>query len=130
MPNPGQCANSNTLNVTVGNITANNAGPLTACDNGTGQASFNLSSLNLQVNPGLGAVNWDFSPNAPNPINNPANFMATNGFQVYAAAFDGVCQSATVPVQLAVLPIPVANTFTLLECKTLSPTPCLCIIRA
>jgi len=116
-PNPGQCANPNTLNVTVGNITANNAGPLTACDNGTGQASFNLASLNAQVNPGAGTVNWYFSPNATNPINNPVNFMATNGFQVYAAAFDGVCQSATVPVQLIVLPIPVANPFTLLECE-------------
>ncbi|MCB9350009.1 MAG: SprB repeat-containing protein [Lewinellaceae bacterium] len=117
-PSAGQCANPNNLNVTVGNITANSAGPLTECDNGTGLATFNLSSLNPQVSQGAGTVTWYLDPGATAPINNPGSFPGSDGLVVYATVSDGACVSAAVPVQLFVLPLPAANPFSLLECET------------
>ncbi|MCB0548764.1 MAG: T9SS type B sorting domain-containing protein, partial [Phaeodactylibacter sp.] len=117
-PAAGQCAIPNTLNVTVGNITANPAGPLTACDTGNGLATFNLTSLNPQVSQGAGTVNWFLDPGATAPINNPGNFQGGDGQQVYATVSNGTCTSSPVAVQLIVLPLPAANPFSLFECET------------
>jgi hypothetical protein len=81
---------------------------LSICDDGSGQATFNLNALAIDVNGGSGfPVDWYFDPAATNPIPNPGAFT-TSTTQVYATVFDGDCTSLPAPVTLEVLPQPTA----------------------
>ncbi len=89
--------------------TANPAGPLQECDNGSGQASFDLSSLNNTVNGGSGnTVNWFMDMATTLPINTPGNYV-TGSTTVYATTTLGDCDSDPVAVTLTVTPSPTAN---------------------
>jgi large repetitive protein len=82
--------------------------PLSACDDGSGQAVFNLSSLNSLVSGGAGTVSWFSDAAATIVIGNPAAYLSGNS-TVYATVTQNNCPSAPVQLQLNVLPAPSAN---------------------
>ena len=91
---------------------------LSACNNGSGQATFNLTSANPTINGGTGiAVNWYLNAAATTPINNPAAFISS-GTTVYAVLDNGTCVSAPVPIPLMLLAAPTANPASLQQCAT------------
>ncbi|MCB9300231.1 MAG: SprB repeat-containing protein [Lewinellaceae bacterium] len=108
-PAPGQCALPNTLIVEVSDVPANPAGPLFACPGASGQASFDLTSLDAMIT-NIGLVNWYVDPNATVPLPNPSNYVLSANTTVYATVFDGFCESANpVAIQLILLAPPLAN---------------------
>ncbi|MCB0653060.1 MAG: hypothetical protein KDC85_17425, partial [Saprospiraceae bacterium] len=95
---------------------ANPAGPLEACDNGSGQATFDLTQLNNTINGGSGAtVNWFSDPGTNNAIGNPAAFLS-GATTVYANIFDGTCTSTPQPVTLTILSAPSAFDYVIEAC--------------
>ncbi|MEM6964218.1 MAG: gliding motility-associated C-terminal domain-containing protein [Bacteroidota bacterium] len=70
------------------------------CDEGNGEASFDLTALNSTVNGGTGnPVTWYSNANATNLIPSPYVTSSTN---VYAVVSDGICESAPVAVSLEI----------------------------
>ncbi|MEO0627508.1 MAG: SprB repeat-containing protein, partial [Bacteroidota bacterium] len=81
---------------------ANAAGPLSACDEGGGIGSFDLSSLTNTINGGSGApVNFYTDGALQNPINtNPFSSASTT---IFATVGSSACQSEPEAIQLIVL---------------------------
>ncbi|MCB0593098.1 MAG: proprotein convertase P-domain-containing protein, partial [Phaeodactylibacter sp.] len=105
-----------TLTVTQGSGSANPAA-LNECDSGTGQAVYNLTTVENIVNGGSGApVSWWADAGATVPIANPVNYASAGG-TVYATVNQGACSSLPAPVSLSLSPAP-----TLI--LTLTPTVC------
>jgi gliding motility-associated-like protein len=79
-----------------------NPASLNACNNGSGQAEFNLTSLESAINGNSGnQVNWYANFNGTISISNPDNYTAPTG-TVFASVTDGVCESPIVSVGLLV----------------------------
>ena len=104
-PNPGECANPNTMQVTVNEAPTATGTSLSECGiNNT--ATFDLTSVNSVVNGNSGnTVLWFMDPNGNTAIGNPASFTSGNTV-VFAQVFDGTCYSQFVPVTLTVDPAP------------------------
>ena len=97
----GSCVQANTIDVTVISApTANPAGPLSACDEGANQASFDLTSLDFTIGNGS-IVNWYTNAAATSPILNTTNYQSGNT-TVFATVSAGTCVSASVPITLNV----------------------------
>lgn len=99
---PGMASGSFNLTLTSA-PTAQNAGPLTACGDASGQAVFDLTSLNNTIRNGNGSlsVNWFANMAGTIPISNPGAYMSGPG-TVYASVSNANCSSALVPVTLNV----------------------------
>lgn len=83
-----------------------NTASLSACDDGSGSALFDLTLVDDTVNGGSGeTVIWFEDMAGTNPINNPDNYSSTGG-TIYAALDIGGCLSETVAVTLSVEPAP------------------------
>ncbi len=83
-----------------------NAASLTACDDGSGSALFDLTLVDGTVNGGSGeTVLWFEDMDATIPINNPDNYSSAGG-TIYAALDVGGCISETAAVMLTVAPAP------------------------
>ncbi len=96
----------------------NPAGPLEVCDNGTGQGTYNLTTLENTINGGSGeTVIWYLDEDATNQISDPSNFT-TPPTLVYAVINDGICTSLPEPVALNLLPSPSAFNYALEDCGT------------
>jgi len=109
-PTIGQCATTATMMVTVMTLPVAIPTDLSACDNGTGQATFILTSLNNTVNNGSGSpVNWFLNSNETGLIVNPGSFTS-GSTSVYAVVTDGVCSSMPVQIVLLVTPNPTVGT--------------------
>lgn len=103
------CSDQESFTVTITpQPTANPAGPLSACGNAAGQATFNLTTLNSTVNGGSGTVTWYEDMAATVPIANPMAYVSSGG-TVYATVGTAPCPSDPVAVQLNVTPAPTAN---------------------
>ncbi len=102
--------------------TANPAGPLQACDQGGGQATFNLNSLNNTINGGSGTVNWFTNAAATNPIATPNSYTAGSGTVYATVTGPGPCVSSPLPVSIIVTAPPTALPATLSECATMGNT--------
>jgi gliding motility-associated-like protein len=89
---------------------------LDACDNGTGQAIFNLTNLNNTVNGGTGLpVSWFMDSQGNFPINNPGSYLSGPAI-VYAQVTDGPCLSSLVNVFLNILPAAPAQSAQVIGC--------------
>ncbi len=88
-----------------------------ACDDGNGTATFDLTSLDFIVNNGTSnTVNWYLDINGVNPVPDPTNYTSGNGF-VYAQVADGNCTSAIVEISLSIIAIPTANSTSDIQCE-------------
>ncbi len=97
---------------------ANPAGPLEICDNGSGQGTFDLTTLNNAVNGGSGqSVIWYTDSDGTNAIGSPESFISGPGI-VYAAVFDGTCSSPTQPITISLLNQPNAFDYSTQACGT------------
>ncbi|MCB0637871.1 MAG: hypothetical protein KDC54_14685, partial [Lewinella sp.] len=93
----------------ISSPTANAAGPLATCDEGGGQATFNLTQLDNTINGGSGEpVNWyeDFSLTIPIFVPEVYTSASTT---VYASVGSGGCQSVPVSIDLTVESAPAAS---------------------
>lgn len=99
---PGTASGSFDLTLTSG-PTANGAGPLTACADMNGTATFDLTSLDNTITGGNGSliVNWFEDAGGQTPIANPSAYV-TSGGTVYAQVSNGSCTSNLVPITLIV----------------------------
>ena len=87
---------------------ANAAGPLNACDEGGGQATFDLTSLDNAINGNSGnPVDWYTDQQLNSPIGNPSNYVSGQT-TVYATVSTAQCTSEPVAIDLIVDPIPIA----------------------
>lgn len=115
--------NSALIAITVNSTpTANPAGPLQACDQGGGQATFNLTTLNNTISGGLGTVNWFTNPGATNPVPNPNSYTAGSGIVYATVTGAGPCTSSPVPISIIVAAPPTALSTSLTECATAGNT--------
>ncbi len=82
------------------------------CDDGTGQALFDLTSIESAVQGGTqNTVIWYADPDLTNPITDPGAFLSTT-VDVYAVVDNGTCLSNVATINLFVDPLPtVDNTF-------------------
>jgi len=115
------CTSDNVALITItvnATPTANPAGPLQACDQGGGQATFNLNSLNNTINGGSGTVNWFTNPGATNPVANPNSYTAGSGIVYATVTGPGPCTSSPLPVSIIVAAPPTALPTSLTECAT------------
>jgi hypothetical protein len=81
---------------------------LSACGS-SGQATFNLTSLNNAISGGSGTVSWFTNPGATNPIFTP-DFYTTGPSTVYAVVTNAVgCNSNPAAVSLFINPQPNIN---------------------
>ena len=86
------------------------------CDNGTGQAIFDLNEIIIEVQNGsTGAVHWYADINLSNEIFSPYTSSSTT---IYAAILDGDCLSEPVAISLIVLPLPEVVSTSIEECET------------
>ncbi|MDX1684892.1 MAG: gliding motility-associated C-terminal domain-containing protein, partial [Saprospiraceae bacterium] len=78
------------------------AGPMEMCDDGSGQAPFDLTQLNNVINGGSGdQVNWYRNIGLTSQISNPMNFI-TGSTTVFAVVTNGLCESEIIEVELIV----------------------------
>ena len=110
-----KAANSSIGSVTIiVNVIEANPTSITMCDNGFGEAYFNLSRVNDYVNGGAStAVNWFKYSNASGWIAAPSNFLSAPT-TVYAKVSDGICD-ALAPVELTIGEL-TANSTTITMC--------------
>lgn len=103
------------VNVSPGTPAANPAS-LEVCSS-TGIGEFDLTSVEDDINGGTGFdVHWYMNSDMTGNINNPASYSSGSG-TVYAVVDNGACLSQPVPVELTVLPSPVANPTTMNACE-------------
>lgn len=105
------------VTLTVNPAPTANAASAQACDNGSGQAAFNLTSLNITVSGGTGTVSWFSNAAATNPIPNPAAFISGTA-TVYATVTNNGCVSAPAAVTLTLLTAPQAFSTSLSACES------------
>ncbi len=99
---------SQTITIGATGITPSTAS-LSACDNGNGQATFDLTSIDNTVNGGSGeTVLWFEDVDGNTPIDAPNSFEAGD-LTVYAALFIAGCVSETVEVNLSVSALPIIS---------------------
>lgn len=86
------------------------------CDEGGGQATFNLTDLEDDVNndPNVN-INWYIDPGASILINDPSNFTAGT-ISVYVVVDDGECESQPTEIMLTVNEIPSATDQAIVVC--------------
>jgi gliding motility-associated-like protein len=106
-PDDGQCGGPNTINVRVLPAPSGvNGLGLEGCDDlGTGIGTFDLTSIESQVNPsGSGTVVWYEDENLTSPISDPSAFISapTTVYAVIEAT--GSCPSDPAPVDLQLNP--------------------------
>lgn len=119
------CTSDNVALITItvnATPTANPAGPLQACDQGGGQATFNLNSLNNTINGGSGTVNWFTNPGGTNPVATPGSYTAGSGIVYATVTGPGPCTSSPLPVSIIVTAPPTALPTSLTECATAGNT--------
>ncbi|MCO6500797.1 MAG: hypothetical protein J5I47_10520, partial [Vicingus serpentipes] len=113
--NANGCKDSITITVTVNPLPATAPATINLCDNGTGQATFDLTSVNGTVDVGGGnTVTWFSNPATTVAIGTPTAHT-TGSTTVYAVIDDGTC-SDTTSVYLVVDPLPVADPTTIELC--------------
>ncbi len=78
------------------------------CDDGSGEALFNLFDYALQVSGGIGGVDWFWDPTFIDPIPNPMGLL-TETTIVFARIDNGTCVSNPVQVDLVVQESPVGH---------------------
>ncbi|MCB9338578.1 MAG: gliding motility-associated C-terminal domain-containing protein [Lewinellaceae bacterium] len=113
------------VTITVSPGPSANPATLTACDNGSGQAVFNLNSVaNIVTGGAGGTVSWWTDALATIPIANPASYLSPAG-TVYATVALGNCISNPVAITLQINPpLNTANTFiTVNPLSGCGPTP-------
>jgi gliding motility-associated-like protein len=89
------------------------------CGDGAGMATFNLTSINGSVSSGTGTTNWFSDMAGTMPIPTPSSFTSGT-VTVYANVTAGNCSSGIVPVELIVIPLPVAMMDTQMECEDIT----------
>jgi gliding motility-associated-like protein len=95
--------------ITIGTAATANTASLQACDDGSGQATFDLTLADDTVNGNSGeTVLWFTDQAGNNPIT-PSNSYTSGNDIVYAAIDDGNCVSETAEVTLTVLDQPEAT---------------------
>ncbi|MCB0707161.1 MAG: gliding motility-associated C-terminal domain-containing protein [Saprospiraceae bacterium] len=99
-----------TFPITISNGPTANPANLSACNNGNGQATYDLTSLNNTVNGGTGLpVTWYSDSQGNFPIANPGAYTTAPTI-VYAQVTDGPCISNLASVILNLLPaVPAMN---------------------
>ncbi|MEM6967048.1 MAG: hypothetical protein AAF573_19960, partial [Bacteroidota bacterium] len=106
------------FNITIESTPSAFPTALEACDDGTGTATFDLTSQNNTVNGGNGnTVTWFEDAAATVAINNPTNYT-TASTTVYAVVSTTNCDSDPVAVQLNVTPPPLINPISLGACSS------------
>lgn len=102
------------VSLTVLPLPVANAASDQACDEGNGEATFPLTNLSNQINGGSGnEVRFYLDPGATVQLLPP---YTTSSTTIYAAVFDGMCESEPVLISLTVLPPPPAQSAMLEEC--------------
>ncbi len=111
----GSCL-SNTVAVDL-NVTAAPSivtASATLCDEGSGMAIFDLTTLENTINGASGnPVSWFLNANGTNPIASPFNSATTT---IYAIVSDGNCTSPLEGIDLTVANLPEANPATIANC--------------
>lgn len=90
-----------------------------ACDDGSGMAIINLWEYASQVSGGTGAVEWFLDELLIDPVPDPIEFYSSSTI-IYAMIDNGICVSASVPIQINVLQSPVGNPTNLETCAEAS----------
>ncbi len=98
----GMASGSFNLTLTSG-PTANNAGPLMACADMNGTATFDLTTLDNTINGGNGSLSvlWFEDAGGTIPIGNPSAYVSSGG-TVYAKVTNGSCTSDEVAITIVV----------------------------
>ena len=111
----GACVDTASVYLIVNPLPVVSSTTTSLCDDGTGQAIFDLTSLNATVEGGLGnTVSWFYDPVTVSAIATPSAF-ASASTTVFASVSDGTCAD-TASVYLIVNPLPVANSATASLC--------------
>jgi len=105
------------VTLTVTPLPAANTASAQACDNGSGQGAFNLTTLNGTVSGGVGTVSWFTNSAGTNPIANPVAYTSGTA-TVYATVTNNGCTSPTAAVTLTVLTAPPAFSASLGACES------------
>ncbi len=92
--------------ILINSVTATPA-QMEACDDGSGNAIFNLLTIADSVSGGSGQVVWYLDMNGMSSIGNPSTFYSGDSM-VYARVVAGDCASDIVPVTLNIIPAPEA----------------------
>ncbi len=88
------------INLIVNSLPTAISANMDGCDDGMGQAIFDLTSLNDEVNDNSGLpVLWTFDDQGVDPIPSPSNFLS-NGGDVFATVQGANCDSEPVQVSL------------------------------
>ncbi|MDX1477903.1 MAG: gliding motility-associated C-terminal domain-containing protein [Saprospiraceae bacterium] len=83
------------------------------CDEGGGEALFNLGDYEIQVSGGQGTVEWYLDMDLDMPVPDPGAFSSGTD-TIYATVDNGLCVSLPAPIQLIIIPMP-TGTPTMLE---------------
>lgn len=112
----GEC-NSGFIPVELHIISSVMAMPVTveACENGAGEAIFDLISFEQEIGNGTGSVNWFLDSLGTTPLASPGAFLSTDT-TIFANVTSGECVSDLVPVELIVLPLPEVNSISIERC--------------
>ena len=101
------CSNSINLDLTVNPLPTANSTSTDVCDDGTGQATFDLTSLETTVDGGAGnAINWFSDAGLTTPIATPGS-LTTASTTVYAEVTDattGCVNSTSVNLNITAAP--------------------------
>ena len=114
----GTCTDTASIFLTVDPLPTANQTTMNVCDNGTGQAIFDLTTLNVTVDGGAGnAVLWYTDGTLGTQIV-PDNAFLTGDTTIYAQVTDGVTGCTdTASITLTVDPLPTAIDLTLTPCE-------------
>lgn len=88
---------------------------ISACDDGSGMAWFDLWAYADSISGGMGSVEWFLDETLVEPVPNPGAFL-TESTIIFATVDDGVCVSDPVPVSLHVVPDPSGNPANVAAC--------------
>ena len=87
----GNCSDTASVFLVVDPLPTTNSTTMSLCDDGTGNATFNLTSVNATVNGGnANTVSWFSNPATTIAIANPTAFLS-GPTTVYASVSDGTC---------------------------------------
>lgn len=112
----GACQSDFTpVNLVIINAVTATPAQAALCDEGSGIAVFNLTSIENIISGGVGQVNWFFDPSATLTIPAP-NVFSSSSTTVFANVTAGSCISGIVPVELLVLPTPTSMNLTIDLC--------------